>query len=197
MRKTARADAAGALTPLFAPPGPPGSDAAPVAEPHRDSEKLGLVEVLLGAESYRSILEIGCGTGGLASRLVGRCACYVGVDDRWELLVAARRAVRAGRFVPLTEPFRLPPGRHELVVLSEVLHHLGAEAVAHVARVLHEHAACREIVVISPSDGDATADAAIALDVFLEPLSARFEHREMALRARYRIDALLPRESGT
>ena len=128
-------------------PGSPVSAPAPIAvglrsfrEQHRESEKLGLTETLLGAERYRSILEIGCGAGELASRLVGRCTRYTGLDEEPASLAAAGRAVRAGRFLPLAlrpdEPFRLPPGEHELIVLSEILHRLDAVRIERLAPAL-------------------------------------------------------------
>lgn len=172
-------------------------------EQYRESEKLGLTETLLGAERYRSILEIGCETGELASRLVGRCTRYTGLDEEPASLASARRAVRAGRFLPFVlrpdEPFRLPSGEHELIVLSEILHRLDAARLARLIPALDAHLACREIVVVSPlhpseAGGKPTGEA---LDGPVGELAARIGRLRMqtlAVRGHYRIDALLAPE---
>ena len=180
-------------------------------EQHRESEKLGLIEMLLGAERYRSILEIGCGTGELAGRLIDRCARYTGMDEEAARLASAARAVRAGRFVPLRldadEPFALPPGEHDLVVLSDTLCRIDARRLERLATALGAHAPCREIVVVSPvrsSDeegrwradrDDASPDDDGDVERRLTALAsgvARLERHALALRGHYRIDALLP-----
>ena len=186
----------------------PPSAPAPVSiglrsfrEQHRESEKLGLTETLLGAERYRSILEIGCGAGELASRLAGRCGRYTGLDDEPASLAAAGRAVRAGHFLPLAlrpdEPFRLPAGEHELIVLSETLHRLDAARLGRLAAALDAHIACREIVVVSSLPPPGAGDESV-VEASGEPAEtlgariARLETHVLAVRGHYRIDALLP-----
>ena len=168
-------------------------------EQHRESEKLGLIEMMFGAERYRSILEIGCGTGEFAGRLLERCARYTGMDEEAARLASAARAVRAGRFVPLElaaeAPFALPPGEHDLVVLSEVLHRLDAARLGRLAEALGAHLPCREIVIVSPvrplEKGAEHRDAERRLTALAAGV-ARLEHHALALRGHYRIDALLP-----
>ena len=197
---------------------PPAAALAPIAalqtslrEQHRESEKLGLIEMLLGSERYRSILEIGCGTGELAGRLICRCARYTGMDDEAARLAAAARAVRAGCFLPFRlaadEPFALPPGEHELIVLSDVLLHIDAARLERLAGALGAHAACREIVVVSsllpPGNEDGRYGARDGTEAggeedverrlsALASGTARLERHALALRGHYRIDALLP-----
>jgi len=157
----------------------------------RESEKTGLVEALLARERYGSVLEIGCGTGALASALDGRFECYVGMDVDDAARARCRTVSgRPMRFRPLVLPFRLPPGEHELVILSEVLQLLEPGEVHELAAGVAAHGACREIVVVGTRDeGAATRD--VVLDAFVDALDDGFEHRELAVRRHYRIDALL------
>ena len=172
---------------------PSTGDPRPPRDAGRESEKIGLVEAILASDHYRSILELGCGTGDLARLLVERCDSYTGVDADSVALAEARRRVcdePSPRFVPLALPLDFPSGEHQLVVLSELLQLLEPFAVLEVARCLAAHTPCREIVVISASDEHADGRDA-ALEAFVVALSNTFEYQELAVRRHYRIDALL------
>ena len=164
-------------------------------EPEIECEKRGIVAAVLAAEHYRSAVEIGCGAGELAARLAARCRRYTGMDDDPRALASARLRSREGRFVPLREPFRLPDGEHDLVLVSAGLQRFGAVARRALAKALGAHTSCREIVVVSPPGArSGPADDGGALAGFLGELGRAFEHRELARRRHYRIDALLRRE---
>lgn len=156
----------------------------------RESEKLGLVVATLAHERYGAVLELGCGSGGLAVLLRERCARYTGLDGDLAALAEARARVADGRFARLVTPLALPPGEHELVVLADFLQRLDVGSVAPLADALAAHRPCGEIVVVSPCDEDASgADG--ALGTLLGTLRTAFVHEERALRRRYRVDAFL------
>ena len=73
--------------------------------------------------SGSSVVELGCGTGRLASLLVSHARSYLGLDFSSRCIAAARRFVPAARFVVAdlrTDP--IPDA--EVYVANEVLEHL-------------------------------------------------------------------------
>lgn len=175
----------------------PAATALGLPEPGRECEKLGLVEITLARERYDSILEIGCAEGRLARALVDRCASYTGMDTDADALELARRRVPAGataRFLPLTLPLVPPPGEHELVILREVLQLLDTAAVEDIARRLAAHAPCVEIVVVGARD-ELAGERDPVLDTFVAAFGDGVVVEALAMRRRYRIDALR-RERG-
>ena len=167
-------------------------------EPGRDCEKLGLVEITLVRERYDSILEIGCGRGGFAQALVARCASYTGMDSDADALELARRHVpddATARFLPLTLPFALPPGAHELVVLREVLQLLDVATIEDIARQIAAHAPCVEIVVVGARD-ELAGERDPALEAFVAVFGDDVVVEALAMRRRYRIDALRREPAG-
>ena len=170
-------------------PSPP----RPRVEPGIDDERLGLIEALLGAPSYDSLLVVGLDgialAGALADRARTRTVMDVGIGPRSAR--AAGPAPDGVRRIPLQVPPTLPAGHHELVVVSEVLPLFGDAVAADFARALGAHRPCREILVVSPLDGAGAArDGGGAFAALRETLGGRFAHRELAVRRRYRIDGL-------
>jgi predicted TPR repeat methyltransferase len=91
---------------------------------------------------YRHGLEVGCGTGLLTEHLAGRCDRLLGIDLAQAALVRASARLKGKRHVRLAcraFPGELqtdtPPDGFDLVVLSEVLYYLDAQALARAARV--------------------------------------------------------------
>jgi len=72
---------------------------------------------------YRRALEIGCSIGVLTAHLAERCDTLVAVDVSERALIQARERCREHGHVELALmmlPRQLPPGRFDLIVISEV-----------------------------------------------------------------------------
>ncbi len=91
----------------------------------------------LPRERFGDGLELGCSIGVLTRLLAGRCDRLLSVDFA-EAALAQARARCAGlaqvRFERRTLPDEWPAGTFDLVVASEVLYFLDADAVARTAR---------------------------------------------------------------
>ncbi|WP_265522867.1 PIG-L family deacetylase [Oerskovia flava] len=107
-----------------------------------EERKRALTLAALPRPRFRSALEVGCSTGVLTAELARRCDRLVGVDIAAAPLEAARRRLDASdggavELLQLTTPGEWPPGRFDLVVLSEVGYYYGpADLEATLARVL-------------------------------------------------------------
>jgi len=99
---------------------------------------------ILDAEDISSVLDLGCGTGLLASYLAGRgCATVVGVDLNEQLIDAARRNVAAEFVADDAIHYTETCGRtFDLVFLLDLLEHLDREQVvqllANVRNILND-----------------------------------------------------------
>jgi SAM-dependent methyltransferase len=84
---------------------------------------------------YPSAVEIGCSVGALTARLATRCDDLLATDVATAALdaAAARCAALPVRFARSTLPETPPPGRFDLIMLSEVLYYFTAADVAGVA----------------------------------------------------------------
>ncbi len=93
------------------------------------------VSALEGRRFHRAV-EVGCAIGELTARLAPWCDDLLGVDIA-EAALAQARARSAGashiRFARLTLPDQTPPGRFDLIVLSEVLYYFSRDDLARVA----------------------------------------------------------------
>lgn len=122
---------------------------------------------------YASGVEIGCSIGVLTARLATRCDTLLATDVAQTALdaAAARCAGLDVRFARSTLPDAPPPGRFDLILLSEVLYYFTAGDVARIA------AACAtiaepgaDLVLVHwlgptpdyPLTGDAAVDAFVA-----------------------------------
>ena len=91
-----------------------------------EERKRALTLASLPRRRFAAGLEIGCSTGVLTADLVERCDALVAVDIAAAPLEAARARVGdRATFLQLTTPREWPPGRFDLVVLSEVGYYYG------------------------------------------------------------------------
>ncbi|WOI56974.1 SAM-dependent methyltransferase [Palleronia sp. LCG004] len=98
-----------------------------------EAERFAAVLNALPRSNYESALELGCGNGELSRRIAPRCLSYTGLDAVPTALAAARKVVPNGLFVEGFLPCPLPGTMHDLVLLSEVLYFLAADAIRDVA----------------------------------------------------------------
>lgn len=136
---------------------------------------------------YASALEIGCGNGELARRIAPRCTAYHGLDAVDRALAAARRAVPSARFDRLFLPDRLPDGAYDLIVLSEILYFLDADAIADLAGQVGGRWPKADVICVTwlgPSGNP--LEGAEALDLFRAAFPGKLEM--IAETPDYRID---------
>jgi SAM-dependent methyltransferase len=85
-------------------------------------------EKVLKSNGISSVLDIGCGDGGLLSKLDGRVQRVVGIDMDDSLLEQARRVAPGAELVHQSaEQLPFDEGQFDAVVLSDVLEHVGQE----------------------------------------------------------------------
>lgn len=85
---------------------------------------------------YASGLEIGCSVGVLTDRLAPRCGRLLAVDTAAGAVLRARRRCRRHGHVAVERmhlPDRLPAGRFDLIVLSEVLYYWSGRDLGRIA----------------------------------------------------------------
>ena len=156
-----------------------------------EAAKFAATAAALPRPRYRSALELGCGNGELARRIAPRCARYTGLDAVETALEAARRAVPEGRFVQGFLPCPLPPGEHDLIVLSEVLYFLDAWGIDRLAEEIDRLWPAADVVIVTwrgPSGNALEGEAALAL--FLSAVEAPRQVATVRLDDRYRIEVL-------
>jgi SAM-dependent methyltransferase len=86
----------------------------------------------LGDRHFRAGLELGCAIGVLTRHLADRCDALLGVDFAVAALVQARQRcadVPHVRFQPGKIPGEFPPGRFDLIVVSEILYFLDPQDI--------------------------------------------------------------------
>lgn len=98
---------------------------------------------------YAHTLEIGCGNGELARRLIQRSAAYTGIDAVKAALETARVSVPEGTFLEAFLPCDLPPGPFDLIVLSEILYFLDPAGLTHLAEQLDRRWPCAEVLSVT------------------------------------------------
>ncbi|KPF73007.1 hypothetical protein IP88_09770 [alpha proteobacterium AAP81b] len=129
---TAPSLAAGYLDALYAGnPDPWGFETSA----YEDAKYTATVEAL-GGRRYASAIEIGCSIGVLTARLAPLCDHLLATDVAEAALAVARQrcaALPQVTFARSTLPEAPPPGRFDLIVLSEVLYYFDAPGIARVA----------------------------------------------------------------
>jgi len=158
-----------------------------------EKEKYRATLAALPREHYASGLEIGCSIGVLTERLAARCGQLLAVDASEAPLLQARARL-SGRpgvtFLKSVLPAEFPPGRFDLVVLSEVGYYWGRpdleRAIGLIGRAV---AAAGTLILVHytpyvpdyPLTGDEVHEA------FIQQLQS-FAHRKGERYDRYRID---------
>ncbi len=104
----------------------------------RDYERAKYEDTVAALEGrrFRRAVEVGCAIGELTARLALRCDDLLGVDIAEAALAQARTRNAATphvRFARLALPDEAPPGRFDLIVLSEVLYYFSRADLARVA----------------------------------------------------------------
>lgn len=150
---------------------------------------------VLGRPAYAEALEIGCSIGVLTRRLADRCGALLALDLAETALAAARERC-ADRpevsFLRAAVPDEWPPGRFDLVVISEVLYFFTqtdlARIAAHLVAALKPGA---EVVLVHwigetnyPQSADDAVEGLIAL------AGARLAPIHQSRTERYRLDLL-------
>lgn len=118
---------------------------------------------------YASALEVGCSIGVLTRLLAGRCETLLATDVAEEALVDARRRCQDlpnVRFQRAAVPAEWPEGTFDLIVVSEVLYFLGAEAIVDTADRITSSLRLRGVVLLvdflgrtgTPCNGDCAAE---------------------------------------
>lgn len=127
----------------------------------------------LPRERYASAVEVGCSIGVLTERLAARCDRLIGLDVAQAALdaAAARCRDRAGvAFAISTLPATPPPGRFDLIMLSEVLYYFDEAGVramaAAVAAMASDGADIMLVHWLGPTP-DYPLDGETAVTVFL------------------------------
>ena len=151
----------------------------------------------LARDSYRAILELGCGNGELARRLSPLAGRYVGLDAVDRAVTEARAAVPRGEFHRAWLPGPLPAGRFDLIVVSEVLYFLdraGITALADQIACTWPGAEILSVNYLGPSGN--TLQGGEAADIFARCLAPRFAVTLRRATRHYRIDRFQPVHSG-
>lgn len=101
-----------------------------------ERRRVDLVGALLPREFYGDVFEPACGSGELSAVLAARCEYLLATDrDESSVQLARQRLASFNADVTVMDvTTQWPERRHDLVVLSELLPHLGSD---HVDAVLH------------------------------------------------------------
>ncbi len=148
----------------------------------------------LPREHYASAVEVGCSIGVLTERLAARCDRLLGLDVAQAALDAAATRCKGlpVEFAISTLPATPPPGRFDLIMLSEVLYYFDADGVRAMAGAVAAMAADDADVMLVHWLGptpDYPLDGETAVTVFLDAVP----RATVTLQQRtpeYRIDCL-------
>ena len=141
---------------------------------------------------FPSALEVGCSIGVFTRSLAERCDALLALDVAQEALTQARAncSLPHVRFEERRIPEHWPPGRFDLIVLSEVLYYLVQDEVERVAvlarRALNPRGAILLVHYLGGTDYPLTGDEAAA--AFIAAAGLAIEHQSRA--PLYRIDVL-------
>lgn len=152
----------------------------------------------LSEETYADALEVGCSIGVLTRRLAERCTRLLALDVAETALAAARARCAACPNVTFRRamvPADWPPGRFDLVVLSEVLYFFTpADLDRLAAHLIGAVKPGGEVMLVHwtgetdyPSSGDDAVEAVIAAT------AGTLAHRHHSRTAEYRLDVLQAR----
>lgn len=97
-----------------------------------EKEKYAATIAAIDDRRYARALEVGCSIGELSARLAPLCGDFLGVDIAERALAAARErcsSLPQARFACRAVPADWPEGSFDLIILSEVLYFMSAEAI--------------------------------------------------------------------
>ena len=148
----------------------------------------------LPRERYANAVEIGCSIGVLTARLAARCDRLLGLDVAQAALNAAATRVPPNVDLALsTLPQTPPPGRFDLIMLSEVLYYFDRDGVrdmaATVTRIARDDADIMLVHWLGPTP-DYPLDGETAVQAFVEAMAAKVTVMYQARTPDYRLDVL-------
>ena len=162
-----------------------------------EQEKFRATRAALEERYFNAALELGCGNGQLARHIVPLCASYTGLDAVQRPLEAARRVVPEGQFIQGFLPTDLPEGNFDLIVLSEVLYFLSADAIRTLADLIAKRWPAALLICVSylgPTRN--TLEGAEALSIFIAAMGSSYEFHTCSETRDYRIDRGSAREKS-
>lgn len=149
----------------------------------------------LGRPTYGHALEVGCSIGVLTRRLANRCGRLLALDVAPNALAAARaRCADCPQvtFLEAAVPAGWPPGRFDLILLSEVLYFFTPEDLgriaAHLVAALKPGAEVVLVHWIGETNYPVSADQAV--ETILALTRGHLELHTQARTDRYRLDVL-------
>ena len=99
-----------------------------------EAEKYAATLAALPPGHFASALEVGCSIGVLTTQLAQRCDQLLALDVAEAALAQARSANPSVRFERRRIPQAWPPGRFDLILLSEVLYYFDRAGIVETAR---------------------------------------------------------------
>ena len=164
-----------------------------------EAEKYAATLAALPPGQFADALEVGCSIGILTAQLTRRCDRLLALDVAAAALAQARQHCPGVRFERRRIPQAWPPGRFDLILLSEVLYYLdeaGINAVADCAcRALQPGGCILLVHYLGETDYPATGDEAASW--FIAAAHRHGVWPGLASRAPgYRIDRLDRRPPG-
>jgi trans-aconitate methyltransferase len=160
-----------------------------------EAEKYAATLAALPSRRFADALEVGCSIGVLTAQLAPRCDRLLALDVADAALAKAQARCPAVRFERRRIPQEWPPGRFDLIMLSEVLYYLDAPAIADVAGravgALQPGGSILLVHYLGETDYPTTGDDAATL--FMASAQAAGAGLTPALQSRapgYRIDRL-------
>lgn len=160
-----------------------------------EAEKYAATLAALPRAHYGSVLEIGCSIGVLTRMLAPRCDRLVALDGSARAIAAARRHCAGLPHVELLQrevPRQWPRGRHDLILLSEVVYYWDeadlAEVAAQTLRALRPGGEVLLVHWTGTTDYPLSGDAAV--EGFIRATTPGLQVARQERAERYRLDLL-------
>ena len=162
-----------------------------------ERDKYAATLAALPGRVFEAGLEVGCSIGVLTAQLAPRCRDLLALDVAEAALAEARARCPTVRFERRAIPDEWPPGRFDLIVLSEVLYYLDAPgiraAAAHAVPALAPGGCILLVHYLGGTDYPSTGDEAAEGFMAATGLSPALQVREPL----YRLDRLDPPSAPT